>query len=69
MSKPELSVPQEKRLMEVTEDALEGTRINEWERNFCADLRARVAEYGTYTKVSAAQWETFEKIEKKVYGT
>jgi hypothetical protein len=57
------------RVTEVLEDAAHSARLNNWETNFCDDLRDRVATYGEKTRMTGKQWEAFEKIENKLYGT
>lgn len=57
------------RVKEILDDAENSACLNDWEAQFCDSLRDLVLEYSERTRMSARQWEAFERIEGKLNGT
>jgi hypothetical protein len=54
---------------EILTDAVEGTRITDWERSFANDILGRFERVGEHADLSEKQIEIVRRIEKKIYGT
>lgn len=61
-----LSDDELERIEGVLRDAEDSDVLTQWEEEFVDDLRDRLAEYGTRTRVSAAMWSVIDRIGEKL---